>query len=65
MAETNKEIKKSKAVKYKAVDPKAFKATFNEAMLSYKDFSDGKAVECDKNHKQFQYLLNNKFITQE
>ena len=65
MAEIKKETKQSKAVKYKAVDPKAFKATFNEAMLSYEDFSDGKAVECDKNHKQFKYLLNNNFITRE
>lgn len=65
MSEIKKETKKSKVVKYKAVNVETFKASFNDAMLSYEDFCEGKSVECDETHKQFKYLLNNNFITQE
>ena len=62
---SEKELKKTKSVKYKAVDASLFKSSFNENMMFYAEFSEGKAVVCDKNHKQFKYLLDNNFITQE
>ncbi len=51
-----------KAKKYKAVNAKAFKDTFNSIVPKYEKLSKGESVELDKNNKHVASWLLNKVI---
>ena len=57
--------KESKTAKYKAVDSKKFKESFNDIVPFYVELSNGESVVFKKKDKHFQTWLNNKIITKE
>ena len=51
-----------KVIKYKAVNPEGFKASYNDVVPCYEELSKGESVELDVNNKNIQNLLLNNII---
>ena len=51
--------------KYKAVNTKRFKESYNNIVPHYAELSNGDSVELDTNNKHFINWLSNKIIVKE
>jgi hypothetical protein len=55
----------SKFNKWKVVDIKSFKESYNRKVPNFKDLCEGKAVPFDESSNIFKQLNNNKIIVKE
>ena len=61
-----KEIKKVvKSTKFKAVNPKEFKASYSDTVPCYAELSKGESVKLDEKNKHVKNWLENKIIIKE
>ena len=62
MAKEKKDLSKPR---YKAVNPKGFKACYNNAVPCYEALSNGDSVELDAKNKHVKNWIENKIIIKE